>query len=460
MSDHLSENYSEWPEDPYKILNVEPDDDKKTVRRAYNKLIRKFKPDHFPEEFRIIREAYESVQNRMDYSGFFSFEEDLFEESEEINADNQQPEKVTEASGLWVKAIEGNLAEAFAGLKKLALLNYENEAVLKLYWLQRICPELPELDLLKILTESYLKDRDYRISTLIFREMENAVEWTLGAGCIDFVDCLSDQNSDNIRMVLEKRWKVAFEHEKCHLVCEDLEHIRPRFILKEEEWGLILLQAHNFISFQNFERIEDSLTKYHQEVSELPVNVGGYLDSAMDSYDYLREVRRIIRTDKSTISSSWKKIISAHWAGSEKIYKSLLEKELLRWINYPDVALREFEGVNVKIYPIFMSQLKKIVQSYAFLKNSEIYISDEELTKKRVKNFFESKTRSSYVTERKNLLFFSISQNVSPEAIVSYVMNNELEAYYWVQSLTRDVHGAVYLAHKALLLGKSNECID
>lgn len=459
MSDHLSDNMSEWPEDPYKILNVDSNDDKKTVKRAYNKLIRKFKPDHFPEEFRIIREAYEAIQNRMEYSGFFTFEDELFEDPEEDTLIDE-PVVESEAHSLWLKAIDGNLTEAFTGLKKLALINYENEAVLKLYWLRRICPGLPELDILKILTESYLKDRDYRISTLIFREMEYSVGWTLGPGCMEFVDRLSDQNSDNIRMVLEKRWKVAYEHEKCHLVCEDLEHIRPRFILKEEEWGLILLQAHNFISFQDFEGIEESLAKYHKEVSDLPVNVGGYLDSAMDTYDYLREVRKIIRDDISTISANWEKIISAHWAGSERIYKSLLEKELLRWINYPDGSLREFEGINVKVYPIFMSQLKKVVQSYAFQKNSEIYISDEELIHKRVKRFFEAKTRSSYVTERKNLLFFCISQNVPPEAIVSYVMKNELESYYWVQSLTRDVHSSVYLAYKALLLGKSSEDID
>jgi len=58
----LPEDPSDWPNDPFELLNLERSVDARTAKRAYFKLIRKFKPDRFPVEFQKIREAYESVQ--------------------------------------------------------------------------------------------------------------------------------------------------------------------------------------------------------------------------------------------------------------------------------------------------------------------------------------------------------------------------------------------------------------
>lgn len=62
MSD-LPEDLNAWPNDPFKLLNLERSVDARTAKRAYFKLIRKYKPDRFPAEFQKIREAYESVQD-------------------------------------------------------------------------------------------------------------------------------------------------------------------------------------------------------------------------------------------------------------------------------------------------------------------------------------------------------------------------------------------------------------
>ena len=58
----LPEDPSRWPNDPFELLNLERSVDARTAKRAYFKLIRRFKPDRFPVEFQKIREAYESVQ--------------------------------------------------------------------------------------------------------------------------------------------------------------------------------------------------------------------------------------------------------------------------------------------------------------------------------------------------------------------------------------------------------------
>ena len=57
--------------DPYEILNLNPNCDDAQVRRAYLDKIKEFPPEQFPEQFRIISEAYELVKeqkNRLEFS--------------------------------------------------------------------------------------------------------------------------------------------------------------------------------------------------------------------------------------------------------------------------------------------------------------------------------------------------------------------------------------------------------
>jgi curved DNA-binding protein CbpA len=60
----LPEDPRAWPDDAFDILGVRPGDDDAVVKRAYTRLIRRFKPEHFPEQFRRVREAYEDCLRR------------------------------------------------------------------------------------------------------------------------------------------------------------------------------------------------------------------------------------------------------------------------------------------------------------------------------------------------------------------------------------------------------------
>ena len=45
----------------FKILEIEPTEDKKKVKIAYAKMLKKYHPEDFPEMFIRINEAYEIV---------------------------------------------------------------------------------------------------------------------------------------------------------------------------------------------------------------------------------------------------------------------------------------------------------------------------------------------------------------------------------------------------------------
>ena len=43
----------------FKILEIDPTDDKKKIKIAYSKMLKKYHPEDFPEMFTRINEAYE-----------------------------------------------------------------------------------------------------------------------------------------------------------------------------------------------------------------------------------------------------------------------------------------------------------------------------------------------------------------------------------------------------------------
>jgi curved DNA-binding protein CbpA len=49
--------------DPYAVLNLPPDSDDEAIRRRYLELVKQFSPEHHPEKFAAIRQAYESLRD-------------------------------------------------------------------------------------------------------------------------------------------------------------------------------------------------------------------------------------------------------------------------------------------------------------------------------------------------------------------------------------------------------------
>lgn len=61
-------NYPKY-RNPWAILELEPTEDKKTIKRAYAKQIRKYHPEDEPEKFKEVQEAYETIMNSLENNG-------------------------------------------------------------------------------------------------------------------------------------------------------------------------------------------------------------------------------------------------------------------------------------------------------------------------------------------------------------------------------------------------------
>lgn len=68
MSDEASEvNWNLLPHQPLKFFGLAPTFHRKDLKRAYNRLLRQFKPEKHPQEFQQIRAAYELLDNQQRY---------------------------------------------------------------------------------------------------------------------------------------------------------------------------------------------------------------------------------------------------------------------------------------------------------------------------------------------------------------------------------------------------------
>lgn len=67
-SEHrLPEDVRHWPTDPQSLLGVASEISRRDLKRAYTRLIKRYKPEHAPEEFRRLREAYETLDREAEW---------------------------------------------------------------------------------------------------------------------------------------------------------------------------------------------------------------------------------------------------------------------------------------------------------------------------------------------------------------------------------------------------------
>ncbi|MDY3556784.1 J domain-containing protein [Gemmata sp. JC717] len=157
----LPDDPRDWPADPFALLGVPRSVSEADLKRAYTRLIRKYKPDHAPDEFRRIREAYEAaIEMSRWYRDAPPHAPDVAPPFPAVTFSTPVPEAASAApdpvarpgagrppadpiAAAWADAGRGAFADAYA-----ALLAVEREGSnradvpLRLYWLLALRPAL------------------------------------------------------------------------------------------------------------------------------------------------------------------------------------------------------------------------------------------------------------------------------------------------------------------------------
>jgi hypothetical protein len=370
MSDQrLPEDPDQWPIDPFVLLGVNHGSTRKVVRRAYARLIRVYKPEHFPKQFRRIRDAYELLDQRLAWlesSRMAETESGSPAESPEIAAtegsrEASENEGIVDVSptseratsqdqiGPWQKARQGELTEAYHHCALLAQQGGADEGLfVRLYWMLRLATELePARDARDWLVAG-LRRCGFcgRLFDLYRRELLDDPQEALQSRC-DEVIGFSGHRGLLAELVIA-RWNGAAKRERWDIIAKDLAELRGRMQNEPSVWGRLLLAAIDHLAWSKQDEPREVLAACQVEVELLAEHwlpIAGELDQrdtllelvhACDQLRFLTNLPTEWRKSlRSLISSSWNKPLESYRRCLIEVLAPLVQNPILgmEWLD-------------------------------------------------------------------------------------------------------------------------------
>ncbi|HEX7375983.1 MAG TPA: J domain-containing protein [Pirellulales bacterium] len=286
----LPDDVRRWPKDPFQLLGVPRDVPPRELKRAYTRLILAYKPEHAPEEFRRIREAYDAVRRFVEMFGAFHEEAAAQPFESEEPAESETPrfgppadspprspaapvtsleEKLDEC---WEWAIAEDEPRAYQTLLQIqAQIPHDARIGARLYWLLSLAPEIDRDRSPCDWLVAGLKRTGFSgpLRELYRRELAaNRIE-ALGDRCVDLIDALPA--SPGLAELVEWRWNaVAGADRTTELIRDDLAKLRDRFLAHDEEaWARLVFAAADRVAFIDSDDARELMSRYESDLKAL-----------------------------------------------------------------------------------------------------------------------------------------------------------------------------------------------
>lgn len=246
---HLPENMADWPKDPLELLGVNSPTDEKSLKRAYMRLIRQFRPEHAPEEFCRIREAYE-LARALAPMGFGECHNQPPQSrelaSEDFDTSTSAHAEMVELAGpdLWSMFRDGDAWNARRQMESLHELNpLDVQVMAKLYWMRKLDPEDNSQSIIRWLIGVAQKSGFFgQAWFLLMNELKANPALALGDDVTRLVAIAPDISY--LMQLLEIRWQEAIRCERFTLLRDDLANMEDRLSFQDETtWAEVMLRV-------------------------------------------------------------------------------------------------------------------------------------------------------------------------------------------------------------------------
>ncbi|MEI8380003.1 MAG: J domain-containing protein [Planctomycetota bacterium] len=336
---HLPEDVSQWPTDSAEILGIMDSATRKDAKRAYTRLIKRFKPEHFPEHFRRLREAYDQVDSRLqwrdklashgftiqfgdDSSATVSLTKNTDDDSDSpaVDSADRPPEASdrevsstvepprsnsnataeTDASSSrqndsadqhWQSALDGgNTVMVYRALEKLAATGRATETdFLRLYWLAILQSEIdPQRAAVSWLIEGMQQHGpESRLFELYANELERHPVEIHHERSIALLNTMSRHG--RLVDLLRIRWRAARSLDDFRIIATDLESFKHRMFDDFDGWTSLLMGAMHQTAITSVTSAVEMYVKTEEELRTLlDSNPSHWL---WDSYEALHELQ-------------------------------------------------------------------------------------------------------------------------------------------------------------------------
>ncbi len=376
----LPEDLDQWPNDPFSLLGVNHASNRREVRRAYAQLIRIYKPEHFPEHFRRIRDAYELLDQRlawMESNAAAAAEMGPFPQAAasepaganivgggEATADEpaDAPQELLrfaalDRDDLWQKARQGDLAEAYSHYSGLAGQGRgDEELFVRLFWMLRLTPEIdPSRDAREWLVAGMKQCGLRRRLPELYRcELLEDPQEALRSRCDEAIRCTG--HSGLLAELVIARWGGAAKLQKWEVIAGDLDLLRSRVQDESPVWGRLLLAAIDHLAWARQDEPRQTLAACRQEIEQVAEHCLP-LAGELDQRDVLLELVEACDQMKflTNLPVEWRKSLRSLLANSwnqpfESCRRQLIEV-LAALVQNPVVGLEWLDRLEARCRP-------------------------------------------------------------------------------------------------------------
>lgn len=469
-SSHLPDDVSLWPTNPYELLGVDYNADARVARRAYLALVRRFKPEHAPEQFKRIREAYEFVEQQVKmrelYRSAWSEEDETSEAENDddgglqpLAADGDEavivaevsehdaeptapaprgvplyaPDPEDECAAIW-RELRAGAAPSDAFVQLVALHERHGgsgEACLRLYWLTVAAPEVDASHRpIDWLSEGLRVSRlEGRLRELYRRELDTNPHEAASERCEALLRLPAPIGP--VADMAEWRWRALGRIGRWDLLLADLSYLRQRIVFDEEEtWGRLLLTAIDQLVWSDAPQAQQAAVACRQELDSMN-HLHGALERDLDRLDLLWEVAAGWRRLRVAVAvpRAWSEIIPLTWSRDyARIRPRLLPimremaRDPLRSLGMLDEMARHSAAAVAQL-GFTIEGLRSTEERYDYDSRSE----DDRTA--LVRKFLNTHDCSNYRAIRRQLLSFCLVEVIEPAAFAHQA--DELTRHLW-----------------------------
>lgn len=445
-----------WPKDPNELLGVSFGVSPRELRRAYNRLIRIYKPEQFPEQFRRIREAYEHLLRiaewyapRAEASEASQSEETQLESvpkepaaEEEIPPARERPPK-EELDELWESAIAGRPAAAYDYLaQRIQQHAGKVEFYQRLYWLRTLWPDLDaRRSPAGWLVEGLLATGLAGPLRELYREevTDNPAE-ALGERFERLLD--APLSGALLADLIEWRFQAAMQLQRWDVLNADLPRLGRRFGIGEEQlWLRLVFALADRAAWTTDAEGQRVWAGCRAEIARHE-HMASQMSYLFDRYDLLmqaaREWRRLSQR-KGVLDPVWRamnadfddifselfrrpvpplflQLIGSSWSRSSAEFRGPLMAVLEAMASAPQQWLKTLDQTR-KRAPAALALFGELLDRLKESRDKEVGHREGDNLTESALAFISRLNVITYQKERGRLLLFFIRENIAPEAV-------------------------------------------
>lgn len=462
---HLPDDIARWPSDAFAVLGVPAQSSPLEFKRAYTRLIRVYKPEHSPEEFRRIRTAYEFVQHFAQFyrppepsepvdqnsdADVLTSPQTPFGETRDTSSPAEEPiesaprHREENSESLWHRAIEGDEEGAYCGLKELLERNRrESDIYTRLYWLLVLSPDLDERrEPADWLAEGIRHtSRPFQLLELYRAEVNLRTVEAVSARCNRLIS--ADLECDVLCTLLQLRWNGLYRLANWEAIENDIRLVRDR-VCRESEAAWLRLMSY-MLDRAEWHRSRKSRPLYSLIRSEikalehLAIHEAHWFDRfdelrvLVESWDSLRSL--------SDVPKSFLIVLRDGWFMSTEELQRPLEGVLHQISADPTQWIDDFDRAG----PAGLAGLSHFGTLLSQYESDRVDGSEFSLSPAAIRTRVErhlERAGVGYKSLRGRVLHFCLSECIAPEAIVNaYLQDNggKRPSFNWTKLLGDDL---------------------